>query len=387
MSEKRDYYEVLSVSKNADKTEIKAAYRKLAIKYHPDKNPDNPEAEEKFKEASEAYDVLSNEDKRAKYDRFGHQGVRGAGGGQPGFSNVEDIFSNFGDIFGGGSIFDDLFGGGGGRSQGGQRRRRDERGADLKIKMPLTLEEIATGVEKTIRVKKFVPCGDCSGSGAKGGSSGYNTCPQCNGQGQVKQVSRSMFGQFVNIQPCNNCSGTGQIIKDTCNTCEGDGRIRDEEKISVEIPAGVEEGNYLTVSGKGHAGRRGGSKGDLIVIIQEKEHKYLTRDGNNIIYKMKISVPEAAMGVRMDVPTLYGTENVDVKSGTQPGESIVLKNKGLPMLNSYRKGDQIVITEVYIPKKLSSDEKSMLKKMKESDNFKPNNDAKGFFEKVKGAFF
>ena len=386
MSEKRDYYEILEVTKTADKTEIKSAYRRLAIQYHPDKNPDNPAAEDKFKEASEAYDVLSNEDKRARYDRFGHQGMRGAGagGGQPGFSNVEDIFSNFGDIFGG-SIFEDLFGGGGG--QRGQGRRRDERGADLKIKMPLTLEEIATGAEKTIRVKKYNACGECSGSGAKGGSSGYNTCQTCQGQGQVKQVSRSMFGQFVNIQACPTCHGSGQMIKDTCNACEGEGRVRDEEKISVNIPAGVEEGNYLTIARKGHAGRRGGSHGDLIVIIEEKEHKYLTRDGENVIYKLNMSFPDAALGVRVEVPTLYGTENVDIKSGIQPGETVILKNKGLPRLNSYKKGDQIIIADIYVPKKVSGDEKSLLKKLKESDNFKPNNDGKGFFEKVKGAFF
>ncbi len=384
MSEKRDYYEILEVTKTADKTEIKSAYRRLAIQYHPDKNPDNPEAEDKFKEASEAYDVLSNEEKRARYDRFGHQGMRGAGGGQPGFSNVEDIFSNFGDIFGG-SIFEDLFGGGNG--QRGQGRRRDERGADLKIKMPLTLEEIATGAEKTIRVKKYNACGDCSGSGAKGGSSGYKTCQTCQGQGQVKQVSRSMFGQFVNIQACPNCQGSGQTITDTCNTCEGEGRVRDEEKISVDIPAGVEEGNYLTIARKGHAGRRGGSHGDLIVIIEEKDHKYLTRDGENVIYKLKISFPDAALGVKAEVPTLYGAEKVDIKSGIQPGETVVLKNKGLPRLNSYRKGDQIIIADIYVPKKVSGDEKSLLKKLKESDNFKPNNDGKGFFEKVKGAFF
>lgn len=384
MSEKRDYYEILEVTKTADKTEIKTAYRRLAIQFHPDKNPDNPAAEDKFKEASEAYDVLSNEEKRARYDRFGHQGMRGAGGGQPGFTNVEDIFSNFGDIFGG-SIFEDLFGGA--RSQGGQRRKRDERGADLKIKMPLTLEEIATGAEKTIRVKKYSACTDCSGTGAKGGQSGFKTCPDCQGQGQVKQVSRSMFGQFVNIATCPSCQGSGQTITNTCNSCEGEGRVREEDKISVEIPAGVEEGNYLTIARKGHAGRRGGSFGDLIVIIEEKEHKYLTRDGENVIYKLRISFPDAALGVRVEVPTLYGTENVDVKSGTQPGESVVLKNKGLPLLNSYRKGDQIIITEVYVPKKVSGDEKSMLKKLKESDNFKPDNDGKGFFEKVKGAFF
>ncbi|MCB0702559.1 MAG: molecular chaperone DnaJ [Candidatus Kapaibacterium sp.] len=384
MSEKRDYYEVLEVTKTADKTEIKSAYRRLAIQYHPDKNPDNPEAEEKFKEASEAYDVLSNDEKRARYDRFGHQGMRGAGGGQPGFSNVEDIFSNFGDIFGG-SIFEDLFGGGSG--QRGQGRRRDERGADLKIKMPLTLEEIATGTEKTIRVKKYNSCSVCSGTGAKGGSSGFKTCQTCQGQGQVKQVSRSMFGQFVNIQACPNCQGSGQMITDICNSCEGEGRVRDEEKISVEIPAGVEEGNYLTIARKGHAGRRGGSHGDLIVIIEEKEHKYLTRDGENVIYKLKISFPDAALGVRVEVPTLYGSENVDIKSGIQPGETVILKNKGLPRLNSYRKGEQIIIADIYVPKKVSGEEKSLLKKLKESDNFKPNNDGKGFFEKVKGAFF
>lgn len=383
---KRDYYEILGVAKGADKAEIKSAYRKLAIKYHPDKNPDDKEAEDKFKEASEAYDVLSDENKRAQYDRFGHEGVRSAAGGNPGFNNVEDIFSNFGDVFGG-SIFEEIFGGG----SGGGRRRRGrrssaERGPDLKIKMPLTLEDIAKGTEKTIKVKKFVKCNTCSGSGAQPGS-GTQTCATCQGQGEVRQVSRSMFGQFVNIQVCPECNGAGEIIRHKCDDCHGEGRVREEIKEKVEIPAGVEEGNYLTLTQKGHVGKKGGPNGDLIVFIEEKEHKYFTRDGNNVIYKQRIGFPDAVLGTKVEIPTLYGIEKIDIEKGTQPGDSIKLKGKGIPHLNSYRKGDQIVVIEIKVPEKLSSEEKKLMKKLKESDNFKPQNQNKeGFFEKVKGVF-
>ena len=380
---KRDYYEVLGISRQADKNEIKAAYRKLAIKFHPDKNPDDKEAEEKFKEASEAYEVLSNDDKKARYDRFGHDGVRGAGGAS-GFTNVEDIFSSFSDIFGG-SIFDDIFGGGQ-RQGGGRSRPMGKPGSDLKIKMPLTLEEITEGVEKTIKVKKYSPCKSCNATGAEEGS-GFSTCPTCNGAGQIRQVSRSVFGQFVNVQTCPQCQGSGKIIKNLCKDCEGEGRVRGEEKVSIQIPAGVEEGNYLTLTGKGHAGRRGGPAGDLIILIEEKEHQFLTRDGNNVLYKLNISFPDAVLGTEVEVPTLKGVEKIKVDAGVQSGETVVLKGKGIPVLNSYRKGDQIIIINVYIPKKLSGEEKKLIKQLKDSENFLPKGKTKnGFFEKVKHVF-
>ncbi len=389
---KRDYYEILGIGKTAQKDEIKIAYRKLAMQYHPDRNPDNKEAEDKFKEATEAYEILSDDDKRARYDRYGHQGVRGgADFGQ--YTNMNDIFSQFGDIFGGGgggSIFDEIFGAAGrSRGGGGQGRTRQERGADLKIRMPLSMEEIAKGVEKTVLVKKFTNCGTCSGSGAKAGS-GPVTCTACNGTGEVRQVSRSMFGQFINVTQCTTCGGSGQTIKDPCQTCSGEGRVKTEATLKVNIPAGVSEGNYIPLRGQGNVGRRGGPAGDALIIIEEKKHDYFVRAGNDVLYNLIISFPDAALGGEVNVPTLEGTAAVSIEAGTQPGTKITLRGKGIPQLQSYEKGNQVIVVNVYIPTKLNAKEKVTLKELAKSPNIAPKPDeqtgTKDFFDKVREAF-
>lgn len=385
---KRDYYEILEIDKNAGSEDIKSAYRKKALQYHPDRNPDNKDAEELFKEASEAYAVLSDTNKRARYDRYGHEGLRGGGGSSDfsGFSNMSDIFSAFGDIFEGGSIFDSFFGGGSRQ----RSRSNGERGADIKIRLPLTLEEIAAGVEKIIKIKRMDSCPSCHGSGSKRGS-GSTTCPACNGSGEVRHVSRSVFGQFVNIATCTNCGGSGSVIKDKCETCLGDGRVQQEDSVKITIPAGVEEGNYIPVRGKGHAGRRGGDAGDLMVIIAEKEHPIFRRQEDDVIYKLEIGFPDAALGAEIEVPTLTGTHKLKIEPGTQPGATIRLRDLGIQHLNSYGKGDQIVIVNVYIPVKLNSTEKTLLKELQKSENIAPKkkdgSKSKDFFEKVKDAFF
>lgn len=382
---KRDYYEVLGVDRNASLDEIKSAYRKLAMKYHPDRNPDNPEAEEKFKEAAEAYDVLSDPEKRRRYDTFGHQGLSG-GGGFSTYTDINDIFSRFSDIFGG-SIFDDFFGTSSRRRS--QKRDMGERGSDLRVRLALTLEEIAKGVEKTIKVKKMGRCQACNGSGAKP-NSGYTTCPTCGGSGEIRQVSRSVFGQFVNISTCPNCGGYGQVIKEKCDVCNGDGRIQIEETVKVTIPAGVEEGNYIPLRGKGNAGRRNGPSGDLIIVIEEKPHEYFTRQGDNILYPLTISFPEAALGTELEIPTIDGSERIKINPGTQPGSTITLKGKGIKRLNYDSRGDMIVLVNVYIPTKLNSKEKELLKELSKMENInaKPKNKKnKDFFEKVKDTFF
>jgi len=302
---KRDYYEVLGVSKTASEDELKKAYRKLAMKYHPDRNPDDKEAEKNFKEAAEAYEVLNSSEKRAKYDRFGHQGMRG-GQDFHGFSNANDIFSHFSDIFGGGgfssggggSIFDDIFGGG----QGRQQRSSGTPGQDLKVTLKLTLEEIAAGTTKKIKLKKHKKCTTCNGTGAKDTAS-YHTCSVCSGAGEVKQVSRSMFGQFVNIAPCSNCSGTGKVITSPCLSCKGAGRIHEESTIKINIPAGVSDNSYMTLRGEGNAGKNGGPSGDIIAIFRELPHEYFVRDDDNIIYELSISYPEAVLGTDVEIPT------------------------------------------------------------------------------------
>ncbi len=385
---KRDFYEVLGVSRSATTAEIKAAYRKLALKYHPDRNPDDKEAEEKFKEATEAYEILSDPDKRSRYDRFGLDGLkRGQDFGT--YSNIDDIFSAFGDIFGG-SIFDDFFGGGTRRRSRSARRSVGERGGDIKIKLPLTLEEIAQGVEKTVKLKKYVVCDACGGSGAKSGS-GYSACSMCGGSGEIRQVSRSVFGQFVNISTCPNCGGSGQVISEKCDVCGGEGRLQGEEKIKIQIPPGVEEGNYIPLRGKGHAGRRGGEPGDLIAIIEEKEHPYFIRRSDDVIYHLNVSFPQAALGAELTVPTLWGERKIKIEPGSQPGTVITLKNKGLPRLNYSGKGDQFVYLNVFVPVKMSPEEKAALKKLALSPNFDPNRQKakkseKDFFKKVKEAF-
>lgn len=380
MSQKRDYYEVLGVSKNADENEIKKAYRKLALKYHPDKNPGDHNAEEKFKEAAEAYDVLSNPQKKAQYDRFGHAATGAGAGGAGGFGgmNMDDIFSQFGDIFGSGGGFG--FGGGG---QG----RRVNRGSNLRVKVKLTLEEIAAGVEKKIKVNKYVSCNTCSGSGAMGGSA-FSSCGTCRGTGQVTKVMNTILGQMQTSSTCPSCGGEGQTIKDKCKSCYGDGIVRAEEIITINIPAGVAEGMQLSMSGKGNAAARGGVPGDLLILIEEAEHPVLKRDGNNLFVEHYISVADAALGTHIEVPTIDGKAKIKIEPGTQPGKVLRLRGKGLPAVNSYEKGDLLVNINVWIPQKLSKEETKALEKLNESENFKPkpSGKEKSFFERMKEYF-
>lgn len=380
---KRDYYEVLGVSKDASETELKKAYRKKAIQYHPDKNPDNKEAEEKFKEAAEAYEVLSNAEKRQRYDQFGHAGVGGAagGGGFGGGMNMEDIFSHFGDIFGGGSFFGGGFGG------GGRSSRRVNRGSNLRVKVKLTLKEIAEGVEKKIKVKKYVECKSCSGSGAKNGSS-FSTCSTCNGSGQVTRVQNTILGQMQTASTCPSCNGDGKMITDKCNSCSGEGIVRDEEVITINIPAGVAEGMQLSVSGKGNAARRGGVNGDLLILIQEEEHPELVRDENDLLYNLFISIPNAVLGTAVEIPTIDNKVKVKIDAGTQPGKILRLRGKGLPDVNGYGRGDLLVKINVWIPKDINKEEKKAMEKLQDAESFQPQptKQEKSFFKKVRNFF-
>ena len=380
--EKRDYYEVLGVSKSADATEIKKAYRKLALKYHPDKNPGDKEAEEKFKEAAEAYDVLSNEEKRRRYDQFGHAGVGGAGqGGFGGGMSMDDIFSQFGDIFGSFGGFSGFGGFGGGRSA-----RRVNRGTNLRVKVKMNLQEIATGIEKKIKVKKYVACQHCNGTGAKDGKS-YSTCSTCKGSGQVTRVQNTILGAIQTTSTCPTCEGEGKIINEKCTFCNGEGVLMSEEVISINIPAGVGEGMQLSLSGKGNAARRGGVNGDLIVLIEEEEHPELVRDGNDLLYNVFIGYPEAVLGETVEIPTIEGKVKVKIEAGTQPGKILRLRGKGLPDVNGYGKGDLLAKVNVWIPKNLSKDEKKLVEKMKEAEGFKPGSgDKKSIFSKMKDFF-
>ena len=380
--EKRDYYEVLGVSKSADATEIKKAYRKLALKYHPDKNPGDKEAEEKFKEAAEAYDVLSNEEKRRRYDQFGHAGVGGAGqGGFGGGMSMDDIFSQFGDIFGSFGGFSGFGGFGGGRSA-----RRVNRGTNLRVKVKMNLQEIATGIEKKIKVKKYVACQHCNGTGAKDGKS-YPTCSTCKGSGQVTRVQNTILGAMQTTSTCPTCEGEGKIINEKCTFCNGEGVLMSEEVISINIPAGVGEGMQLSLSGKGNAARRGGVNGDLIVLIEEEEHPELVRDGNDLLYNVFIGYPEAVLGETVEIPTIEGKVKVKIEAGTQPGKILRLRGKGLPDVNGYGKGDLLAKVNVWIPKNLSKDEKKLVEKMKEAEGFKPGSgDKKSIFSKMKDFF-
>ena len=381
---KRDYYEILGISKGAGADEIKKAYRKVAMQYHPDRNPGDKAAEEKFKEAAEAYEVLSDADKKAQYDRYGHAGVSGNGRGPGGFSggmNMDDIFSQFGDIFG-----DDVFGsffGGQRRSQRGQ----GVRGSNLRVKLKLTFEEIARGVRKNIKVKKYVHCGTCSGSGAKDKGS-VQTCKTCGGSGQVRKVQNTFLGQMQTVTTCPFCNGEGTTITAKCGTCKGEGRVFGEETVSIDIPAGVQEGMQLNVTGKGNAGERGGSTGDLIVLIEEEPHKDLQRDGLNVAYDLHISFPDAVAGVQVEVPTIDGRAKIKIPAGTQSGKVFRLKGKGFPAVNSYEKGDQLIQVNVWTPQYVSAEEKAALEKMSQSPNFKPQPDKseKGFFDKIREMF-
>jgi molecular chaperone DnaJ len=378
---KRDYYEVLGVNKGASKDEIKKAYRKLAMQYHPDRNPGDKKAEENFKEAAEAYEVLSHDDKRNKYDRFGHEGVSGSAFGTEGFSSVNDIFSHFSDIFGGSSIFDDFFGGGQTRNRS-YRKGTGTPGSDLRVTLKLTLEEIATGVTKKIKIKKQVKCTDCNGSGADAGTS-LKTCPVCNGAGEVRTVSRSVFGQFVNITACSNCNGEGKTIDTPCKKCFGDGRYNEETTVNIEVPAGIEEGNYLTMRGEGNSGKRGGSNGDIIVVFQELKHKNFVRNADDIVYDLFINFPQAALGSEVEVPTLTGKAVLKIDAGTQPGRILRMRGKGIRHLQSSGTGDQLVRVNVTVPKKLNSKEKELLKQLSQLPNISsiPDDDEKGFFRK------
>lgn len=381
---KRDYYEILEVSKGASADDIKKAYRKMAIKYHPDKNPGDKAAEEKFKEAAEAYEVLSSAEKKQRYDQFGHAGMGGnagyGGGGRGGFGgmNMDDIFSQFGDIFG------NQFGGGSSRGGGG---RRVNRGSNLRVKVKMNLEEIANGVEKKIKVNKHVACKPCHGSGAKDGAS-FNTCSTCRGSGQVTRVTNTILGAMQTTSTCPTCGGEGQSITDKCTSCHGDGVVRDEEVISINIPAGVAEGMQLSVSGKGNMGARGGVAGDLIIVIEEVEHDLLKRDGMNLFYDHFISFVDAAMGTQIEVPTIDGKAKVKIEPGTQSGKVLRLKAKGLPDINTYSRGDILVNINVWTPQQLTKDEKALLERLRDAENFKPNPSKKdrGFFERMKQYF-
>jgi len=389
---KRDYYEILGVSRNASGDEIKKAYRKLALKYHPDRNPNNREAEDKFKEAAEAYEILSDADKRQKYDRYGHEGLRPGMDFRP-FTDVHDIFSTFGDIFGGGlggSIFEDVFGGGG-RTTRRSRGYTGVPGSDLKVRLKLSLEEIAAGVEKKIKVKRWEQCGTCHGTGASS-PNGYTTCPTCNGTGEIRQVSRSPFGQFVNISTCSQCNGEGRIVRDACPTCRGEGRVFGESTLKINVPAGITSENYIPLKGQGNAGQRGGPPGDLIVLIEEEQHKYFSRNGDDVILDLLISFPEAALGAEVEVPTLSGRAKLKIEEGTQSGKILRMREKGIPHLNTHGKGDQLVRVNVWIPNKLSAKDKDLLRQLESSDNVKPRegdtsaHSEKSFFEKVKKVF-
>jgi len=379
---KRDYYEILGVERNASKDDLKKAYRKLAMQYHPDRNPDNKESEEKFKEAAEAYEILNNDDKRTRYDRFGHEGVKGSGFGSQGFSDVNDIFSHFSDIFGGSSIFDDFFG-------SGQRGRGRKRGAgipgsDLRVNLKLTLEEIAEGVTKKIKIRKQVKCTVCDGNGSEGGKS-TKTCPVCNGQGEVKTVSRSVFGQFVNITACNNCDGDGVVVDSPCKNCMGEGRVTDEVQLKIEAPAGVTEGNYMTMRGEGNSGKRGGHPGDVIVVFHEEPHEYFSREGDDIFYDLFITYPDAALGAEVEVPTLTGKVKLKIDGGTQPGKLLKMRDKGIKHLNHHGAGDQIVRINIDVPKKLNSKEKELLKELAGLPNVKKSGsaDENNFFKRFR----
>lgn len=380
--QKRDYYEVLGVSKSADAAEIKKAYRKLALQYHPDKNPGNQEAEEKFKEAAEAYEVLSNEDKKQRYDQFGHAGLGGGGGFGGGGMSMDDIFSHFGDIFGGFSGFSG-FGGFGG---GGRSSRRVNRGTNLRVKVKLNLQEIATGVKKKIKVKKQVACEHCQGTGAKDGKS-FSTCSTCGGSGQVTRVQNTILGAMQTTSTCQACQGEGKIINEKCTHCSGEGVKVAEEVITIDIPAGVSEGIQLSLGGKGNAARRGGVNGDLIVQIEEEEHPELIRDGNDLLYNVFVGYADVVLGDSIEIPTIEGKVKVKIEPGTQPGKVLRLRGKGLPDINGYGRGDLLAKVNVWIPKSLSKEEKKLVEQMRESEGFKPAvSDKKSFFSKVKDFF-
>ncbi len=385
MSTKRDYYEILGVAKNASEDEIKKAYRKKAIQFHPDKNPGNKESEEHFKEAAEAYEVLSHSEKRQRYDQYGHAGVGSAAGGGGGFGgdfSMEDIFSQFGDIFGG-HFGGGGFGGFGGSSRGGQRVNR---GSNLRVKVKLNLQEIAKGAEKKIKVRKAVNCTYCSGTGAESGSS-YSTCSTCRGTGAVTRVTNTILGRMQTQSVCPDCQGEGKIITKKCTHCNGEGIATQEEVININIPAGVAEGMQLSMSGKGNAARRGGMAGDLLIVIEEEAHPELLRDENDLVYNLLLSFPTAALGGTVEIPTIDGRVKVKIDAGTQPGKVLRLRGKGLPTVNQYGTGDLLVNISVYVPESLSKEERKTVEKMEDSENFKTSPSiSKRMFERFRNLF-
>ncbi len=386
---KKDFYEILGVSKSASADEIKKSYRKVAMQFHPDRNPGDKAAEEKFKEAAEAYEILSDADKRSQYDRFGHQAFspgRNGGGHGGGGMNMDDIFSQFGDIFGDESPFGSFFGGGSNRRSSGSRSR-GTRGSNLRVKLKLNFEEIAKGTTKTIKVKKYVLCNTCGGNGAKDKNS-VQTCNTCGGSGQVRRVQQTFLGQMQTVTTCPGCNGEGSTVTHKCTSCKGEGRIYSEETVTIDIPAGVQEGMQLSIGGKGNAGERGGAGGDLIVLIEEEAHPQLHRDGLNVAFDLHISIPDAVFGTQVEVPTIDGRAKIKIPAGTQSGKIFRLKGKGFPNVNSYEKGDQLIQVNVWTPQHLSTEEKHMLEKLQQSPNFapKPEKNDKSFFEKVREMF-
>jgi len=378
---KRDYYEILGVRREASEDEVKKAYRKLAMQYHPDRNAGDHSAEERFKEVAEAYEVLRDRDKRDRYDRFGHAGLRGSGG----FETVRDFEFDLADAlrtFMSEGIFGEFFG----QTGGGRTREMKQRGNDLQIPLKLTLEEAANGVNKKIKLHKYLKCDSCAGTGSARGSQ-EAICPTCRGTGEVRQVSRSFFGQFINVSTCHQCRGEGRIIKNPCPDCRGEGRIEGEKMIAVDIPAGVAAGNYLTVRGEGNAGPRGGPAGDLLVVVEEKEHEYFERHGDDILYDLPLSIPQAVLGDVVEVPTLNGKAKLDVAPGTQSGKILRMRGKGIPHLNGYGSGDQLVRVVVWMPSKLSLKEKELFLQLAETDGVKPPQSERGFFSKIKEALF
>jgi molecular chaperone DnaJ len=380
MTTKRDYYEILGVQKTASKDEIKKAYRKQALKFHPDKNPGDKSAEEKFKEAAEAYEILSNDEKRSRYDRFGHAGMGNSGNSYGGHDmTVEDIFSSFGDIFG------DAFGFGG--FSGGRQGRRVNKGSNLRVKVKLDLGEIATGCEKKIKVNKYSTCETCGGTGAADSKS-FSNCSTCHGSGHVTRVTNTLLGQMQSTSVCPSCGGEGKTITKKCQTCYGEGIIEKEEIIKINIPAGVGKGMQMTVSGKGNAARRGGVNGDLLVVIDEEEHEELMREGNDLIFNLFISIPDAITGTQVEVPTVDGSVKIKIEPGTQPGRILRLRGKGLPEVNGYGRGDLLVNVNVWIPKTLGREEMKIIEKLRDSESFvpKPDKNDKGFFERMRSYF-
>lgn len=385
--DKRDYYEVLGVAKTATPEELKKAYRKLAIKYHPDKNPGDKEAEEKFKEAAEAYDVLSDPEKRQKYDQFGHnmgpQGFPGGGfGGGHGFT-MEDIFSQFGDIFGGHGGFDM---GGFGSAAGGRPRKRQRRGDDLRITLKLSLEDIAKGISKTLKLKAFSKCDHCNGTGAKDGTA-FVTCPTCHGSGTVMRTQQTIFGLSQSAAVCPECNGDGKIIKENCTYCNGTGVQHKEQVVSFNIPAGVADGMTLTVKGKGNAPMHGGVNGDLLVVIEEIKHPELIRDGNDVVYNLMLDFPTAALGGSVEVPTIGGRARLKIAPGTQPGKILRLRGKGLPSTEGYGTGDELVNVMVYVPETLNDEERKLIEQLGDKPDMKPSDSVKDrIFSKLRHIF-